>query len=115
MPIPGTGQEVTPLCTSAVSTCQGGVFTGIQEWVYEGVVTLPLQCADWVMSYQLCCRNAAITNIANPANNTFYIYATLNNLNQLSQTNQFLLPVWDSSFALTTAQPMLMAIHLYTP
>jgi len=83
MPIPGTGQEVTPLCTSAVSTCQGGVFTGIQEWVYEGVVTLPLQCADWVMSYQLCCRNAAITNIANPANNTFYIYATLNNLNGL--------------------------------
>jgi len=82
-PIPGTGQEVTPLCTTAVSTCQGGVFTGIQEWVYEGIVTLPLQCSDWVLSYQLCCRNAAITNIANPANNTFYIYASLNNLNGL--------------------------------
>ncbi|MFM8916974.1 MAG: PKD domain-containing protein, partial [Bacteroidota bacterium] len=82
-PIPGTGQEVTPLCTTAVSTCQGGIFTGIQEWVYEGVVTLPLQCSDWVLSYQLCCRNAAITNIANPANNTFYIYASLNNLNGL--------------------------------
>ena len=27
-PIPGTGQEVTPLCPSATSTCNGGVFTG---------------------------------------------------------------------------------------
>jgi gliding motility-associated-like protein len=42
-----------------------------------------MQCSDWVMSYQLCCRNAAITNIANPSNNTFYIYATLNNQNGL--------------------------------
>ena len=26
-PIPGTGQEVTPLCPSAVSSCNGGIFT----------------------------------------------------------------------------------------
>lgn len=79
-PIPGTGQEVTPLCTTAVSSCNGGIFTGIQEWVYEGIITLPMQCSDWVFSYNLCCRNAAITNIANPNSSTFYIYATLNNL-----------------------------------
>lgn len=78
-PIPGTGQQVTPLCSAAVSTCDGGVFTGIQEWIYEGVITLPMQCPDWVFSYNLCCRNAAITNIVTPASNTFYIYATLNN------------------------------------
>jgi gliding motility-associated-like protein len=78
-PIPGTGQEVTPLCPTALSSCNGGVYTGIQEWVYEGIITLPMQCTDWVFSYNLCCRNAAITNIANPNSNTFYIYATLNN------------------------------------
>ena len=78
-PIAGTGQEVTPLCPSAVSTCNGGVFTGIQEWVYEGIVTLPMQCTDWVMSYNLCCRNAAINTITTPGASTFYIYATLNN------------------------------------
>lgn len=78
-PIPGTGQEVTPLCPSAVSSCNGGIFTGIQEWVYEGVVTLPMQCTDWVFSYNLCCRNAAITTITNPGSSTFYIYASLNN------------------------------------
>lgn len=78
-PVPGTGQEVTPLCPTALSSCNGGIYTGIQEWVYEGVVTLPMQCTDWVFSYNLCCRNAAITNISSPASSTFYIYATLNN------------------------------------
>lgn len=78
-PIPGTGQEITPLCPSAVSTCNGGVFTGIQEWVYEGIVTLPAQCTDWTFSYNLCCRNNAINTITTPTSSTFYIYATLNN------------------------------------
>lgn len=79
-PRPGTGQEVTPACSSSVTTCQGGSFTGIQEWVYDGIVTLPAQCSDWVFGYSLCCRNAAITNITTPGSSTFYIYATLNNL-----------------------------------
>ena len=78
-PLPGTGQEITPLCPSAVSTCNGGVFTGIQEWVYEGIVTLPAQCTDWTFSYNLCCRNNAINTITTPTSSTFYIYATLNN------------------------------------
>ncbi len=78
-PIPGTGQEITPLCPSATSTCNGGVFTGIQEWVYEGVVTLPFQCTDWEFSYNLCCRNAAISTINTPGATNIYIYATLNN------------------------------------
>ncbi len=77
--IPGTGQEVTPICPSATSTCNGGSFTGIQEWIYEGIVTLPMQCTDWVFSFNLCCRNAAITTISTPGVSTFYIYATLNN------------------------------------
>jgi gliding motility-associated-like protein len=78
--VPGTGQEVTPACSSTVTTCNGGSFTGIQEWVYSGVVTLPAQCSDWIFGYSLCCRNAAITTIQNPSTNTFYISSTLNNL-----------------------------------
>ena len=78
-PIPGTGQQVTYLCPTAQSTCNGGTFTGIQEWVYEGVVTLPMQCNDWRFSYSLCCRNAAINTISSPGSNTFYIYASLDN------------------------------------
>jgi gliding motility-associated-like protein len=78
-PRPGTGQEVTPTCSSAVTTCNGGYFTGIQEWIYDGIITLPMQCTDWTFGYSLCCRNGAITTINTPSTNTFYIYATLNN------------------------------------
>src|SRR3954466_5873055 len=38
-PIAGTGQEISPTCSSAVTTCHGGSFTGIQEWVYKGIYT----------------------------------------------------------------------------
>ncbi len=79
-PRAGTGQEVTPACSTSVTTCNGGTFTGIQEWVYDGIVTLPQQCTDWVFGYALCCRNAAITTIVTPGSSTFYIYATLNNV-----------------------------------
>lgn len=78
-PRTGTGQEVTPACSSSVTTCNGGSFTGIQEWVYDGIVNLPMACTDWTFSYSICCRNAAITNINSPGASTFWIYASLNN------------------------------------
>lgn len=78
-PIPGTGQDITPLCPSATSTCNGGTFTGIQEWVYEGIFHFPAQCTDWNLSYSLCCRNGAITTIQYPLSENIYIFSTLNN------------------------------------
>ncbi len=77
--VPGTGQEITPICPSMLSTCRGGTFTGIQEYVFKRDVILPGQCTDWTFSYNLCCRNWAITNITTPGNWQLYIYATLNN------------------------------------
>jgi gliding motility-associated-like protein len=77
--IPGTGQEITPLCPSALSTCNGGTFTGIQQYVYRGVVTLPSNCNYWTLEYDLCCRNAAITTIPNPLSQNLNVFATINN------------------------------------
>jgi len=77
--VPGTGQEVSPICISMQTTCTGGAFPGIQEWVYTGIVTLPAQCNDWLFSYSTCCRNAAITNITSPSSQSMYIEAMLNN------------------------------------
>jgi len=79
-PIVGTGQEITPICPTDSSTCKGGVFTGIEEWIYEGTVVLPAQCTDWTFSYLLCCRNGAITTINTPLSQNIYIYSTLNNV-----------------------------------
>ncbi len=77
--IPGTGQEIGPACPNNTTTCNGGTFTGIQEFIYRGVINLPGPCADWQFSYNLCCRNNAITNILLPGQTQMYIYANLNN------------------------------------
>ena len=76
----GTGQEITPNCPTAISTCNGGFYTGIQQYVYRGTITLAGACSDWLFEYDLCCRNAAITTINRPGETSMHVYATLNNL-----------------------------------
>jgi hypothetical protein len=71
--------QFSPLCPSSISTCNGGTFTGLEEWVYTGIVTLPGPCADWNFSHSESARNTAITT-TNFGGNLF-VYAKLNNLN----------------------------------
>jgi len=80
-----TSYEVSPICDAQQgnSTCNGGTFPGIERYVYSATYTLPDQCSDWRLSYDLCCRNSAITNLDNPGNQDFYIEAMLNNTGNL--------------------------------
>lgn len=82
-PPPGSTDsfEVTPLCQSLIgnSTCNGGTLPGVERHVYCDTITLPANCPDWVMSYQLCCRNNQITNLQNASSQSMYVQATLNN------------------------------------
>lgn len=77
--------EVSPLCPAQFpnSTCQNGILPGIEQYVYAGNFTLPLQCVDWVISYTLCCRNYAITNLYDPGSQNIYAEVTLNNTGNL--------------------------------
>ncbi len=79
-PITGTGQDVTPICPSLTTVCNGGNNPGVQEWIYEGNITLPQACTDWVFAFTLCCRNAAINTIINPGGENIYIETHLNNV-----------------------------------
>ncbi len=78
-PIPNTGIEVSPICTSLQTVCQGGTFPGVQEYIYSGITTLPQQCTDWVFSANIKARNSAISTIVDPANQNLYIESKLNN------------------------------------
>ena len=86
-PIPNTGQDITPICPGFQTLCTGGTFPGIEEWVYEGVITfptdpltgMPYECDDWIISTSECCRNNAITNINNPGAEDIYVESLLNN------------------------------------
>ncbi len=81
-PTPGSPTQISPLCPSALSTCNGGSFTGIEEWIYTGIVTLPAPCASWTFSHSESARNAAITTTTGFGDNLF-VYSNLNNLNGL--------------------------------
>jgi gliding motility-associated-like protein len=78
--IQGTGIDVTPVCPGIQTTCAGGNYPGVQQWIFQANVTLPMQCVDWKFSFSLCCRNNAITTINNPGGQNIYIEALLNNL-----------------------------------
>ena len=78
--IPGTGIDVSPICTAFNTECSGGTYPGVQEYIYRGVTTLPASCVDWVFSFSLCCRNASIGTILNPSAESIYVEAHLDNL-----------------------------------
>jgi hypothetical protein len=81
--IANTGNEVStgqyPPC--GTSFCNGGTGYGVQEYIYEGVLTLPGACSDWVISTYINARNADITTISFPGNQSIYVEAHLDNLN----------------------------------
>lgn len=78
--LPGTGQDITPVCPGQQTTCNGGNFPGVEKYVYSATVNLT-PCTDWSFSTSICCRNNAITNINNPGSQQMYLQATLDNLN----------------------------------
>lgn len=63
------------------SSCSGGPVYGVQQSVFRGLLTLPYACSDWKLEYVQCCRNYAITNVQNAGTESFYLLATLDNLN----------------------------------
>ncbi|MEO8148170.1 MAG: gliding motility-associated C-terminal domain-containing protein [Bacteroidia bacterium] len=78
-PIPGTGQPIpNSLCIITTGNCASGV--GTEEWIYQGTVTLPSAETDWIIGFELNARNAAITNLLNPANYGLYVSTYINNL-----------------------------------
>lgn len=87
----GPGIEVSQLCPSQLgqSACSGGSLPGIEQYIYSNTITLPAQCTDWEISYSLCCRNAAITNLVSPDAEEIYVRAYLNNTNGLCDNSPF--------------------------
>ncbi len=74
------GTEISQLCPSQInnSTCNNGNLPGMWVFHYTGVVTLAPPCDTWTMSWDVCCRNAAVLNLQNADNFGSYIEATLN-------------------------------------
>ena len=76
--ITGSPTNVSQLCPTATSTCNGGFNPGVEQFIYRGIIQLP-PCSDWIIHWNSNARNGAITNLINPQVN-FYIQNTLNNV-----------------------------------
>lgn len=84
-----TGQQITYPCPGLATRCDNASSTipGIRQYHYSGIITFPLQCSDWVIQWNYCCRNCDITtiNIPQPCvpqqNPGMSISANLDNLN----------------------------------
>ncbi len=75
-----SSSDITPLCPGQTSRCSGGNSpNGVEEYIYQGIVTVPPGCSNITFSTSTCCRNNAVTNLTNPGSNDFYIRAQLNN------------------------------------
>lgn len=75
--------EVSPICQSQLSntTCGGsGTLNGAEEHIYRAITTLPVNCADWVFSFETCCRNGAITTLLSPTATDIYVESFLNSI-----------------------------------
>ncbi len=83
--VAGTGIEVSPLCATAVSTCDGGTIQGVEQYVYQGIYTFPAKCDDWELEYGSCCRNSVITT--GPADEDFAIQGTLDNTGTINNNS----------------------------
>ncbi|MFN8165335.1 MAG: SprB repeat-containing protein [Bacteroidia bacterium] len=79
---PSTGYEITFPCRTVTTICTNAssTYAGYQFYRYEGDVTLPQKCTDWIFSFYVCCRNCAISTLNNPCSDNMYIEATLNNV-----------------------------------
>jgi len=68
-------QEITPTCPGIVGTaCNGGNgIYGIEQYTYQGVLTLPTGCTNIDLSFELCCRNNAITTLATPGAESIHV------------------------------------------
>jgi len=75
-------------CPGDSSTCDGGTSPGVERYEYYGTVTLPLNCTDYIFTYNDCCRNNAITNLSGtPGSISIQYRATMDKLNAPSNTS----------------------------
>ena len=72
--------DITPTCSSVQSTCSGGSVQGVEQYTYQGILNLPPGCGnDWILSWEVCCRNTIINTLNTPGSQSMYVSASLNN------------------------------------
>ncbi len=91
----GTGTEINFPFQGSPTRCtdSSSQIPGIEKYVYSDIVSLPMHCADWIISWTYCCRSCEPTTIiqsqpcTSGSNPGFYLSASFDNLNLISNSS----------------------------
>jgi hypothetical protein len=80
--------DITPTCMGINnSICNGGNgLYGIEEYTFQGILSLPSTCTNIKLSFLNCCRNYAITTLSGTSGNKIYIETEISD-NSLSNSS----------------------------
>ena len=81
----GSAVDINPNC---ISYCNGGSGFGVEQYTYEGTITLA-HCSNWVLSVCVNARNAAINTINSPGSQNLCVQATINNTTHCNNSPTF--------------------------
>jgi len=89
-----SSQEITPSCPAQTTTsCDGGSgIYGVEEYIFQAMVTLPQGCSDVTLSWERCCRNYAITTLSSPGSESMYVETTILDASFCNNSPVFLNP-----------------------
>jgi len=77
--------DITPVCPGQATSCNGNGPFGVEEYIYSGILNLPAGCqaGDWILNWNFCCRNNAITTLNSGSSQNMSLSALLKNNNNL--------------------------------
>lgn len=81
--------KIKDYCDTINNSCASplSIYQGYELYEYSDTFTFPMQASDWLLSYNNCCRNSAISNLTAPGGLSIYLYAKLDNLNTPLNSN----------------------------
>ena len=83
--------EITPTCPGVTgSACNNGNGQyGIEEYSFQGIVTLPNGCTNIELNYFKCCRNGAFTTLQNPLTYGTYVETLISDVTDCNHSPEF--------------------------
>jgi hypothetical protein len=98
-PAPFSPVQLHTVCRNDTTTCDGGIYTGVEKWVYQGTVTLSGP-GSWIIYHSENARNAALTTITGAGSDDLFVYAVIDNTNNLCNNS----PVFNMDPLVTICQ-----------
>jgi hypothetical protein len=106
--------DITPVCPGQATSCNGNGPFGVEEYIYSGILNLPAGCqaGDWILNWNFCCRNNAITTLNGGSGQNMSLSALLKNNNSIGCNSSPVFGVAPASIVCAGDQYSIITEHL---